>query len=159
MKVGDVFTTLRTSGFGVNTVEYKNLSFTVWGVGGQDKVRSLWCHVYRCANGLIRVVNDGSQVVDARDEFNKMIDDEAVVRTFANTCTPFTATRSGKKFTAVHTDYLWLTTQATTMVSPVANKVQSPTLGAGLGQAHVGCGKGCVYCKMAAGGGVPPLAQ
>ena len=35
-------TTFRTSGFGVRTVVKKNLSFTVQGVGGQDKVRFLW---------------------------------------------------------------------------------------------------------------------
>ena len=28
------------AGFNVETVEYKNISFTVWDVGGQDKV----CH-------------------------------------------------------------------------------------------------------------------
>ena len=27
------------AGFNVETVEYKNISFTVWDVGGQDKVR------------------------------------------------------------------------------------------------------------------------
>jgi GTPase SAR1 family protein len=27
-------------GFNVETVEYKNISFTVWDVGGQDKVRA-----------------------------------------------------------------------------------------------------------------------
>jgi len=26
------------AGFNVETVEYKNISFTVWDVGGQDKV-------------------------------------------------------------------------------------------------------------------------
>jgi GTPase SAR1 family protein len=29
----------RCAGFNVETVEYKNISFTVWDVGGQDKVR------------------------------------------------------------------------------------------------------------------------
>ena len=29
-----------TIGFNVETVEYKNISFTVWDVGGQDKVRT-----------------------------------------------------------------------------------------------------------------------
>lgn len=28
-------------GFNVETVEYKNISFTVWDVGGQDKIRPL----------------------------------------------------------------------------------------------------------------------
>ena len=27
-----------SAGFNVETVEYKNISFTVWDVGGQDKV-------------------------------------------------------------------------------------------------------------------------
>ena len=31
---------LETAGFNVETVEYKNISFTVWDVGGQDKVRN-----------------------------------------------------------------------------------------------------------------------
>lgn len=30
-------------GFNVETVEYKNISFTVWDVGGQDKVGALSC--------------------------------------------------------------------------------------------------------------------
>jgi GTPase SAR1 family protein len=30
---------LENAGFNVETVEYKNISFTVWDVGGQDKVR------------------------------------------------------------------------------------------------------------------------
>ena len=41
LKLGEVVTTFRTSGFGVETVEFKNLSFTVWSVGGQDKVRTV----------------------------------------------------------------------------------------------------------------------
>ena len=32
------------AGFNVETVEYKNISFTVWDVGGQDKIRPLWRH-------------------------------------------------------------------------------------------------------------------
>lgn len=30
------------AGFNVETVEYKNISFTVWDVGGQDKVIILY---------------------------------------------------------------------------------------------------------------------
>ncbi len=37
-------TRLTTIGFNVETVEYKNISFTVWDVGGQDKIRPLWRH-------------------------------------------------------------------------------------------------------------------
>jgi GTPase SAR1 family protein len=34
-------------GFNVETVEYKNISFTVWDVGGQDKIRPLWRHYFQ----------------------------------------------------------------------------------------------------------------
>ncbi len=40
LKLGEIVTTIPTIGFNVETVEYKNISFTVWDVGGQDKARS-----------------------------------------------------------------------------------------------------------------------
>jgi ADP-ribosylation factor 1/2 len=36
-----------SAGFNVETVEYKNISFTVWDVGGQDKIRPLWRHYFQ----------------------------------------------------------------------------------------------------------------
>lgn len=30
----------------METVEYKNIRFTVWDVGGQDKIRPLWRHYF-----------------------------------------------------------------------------------------------------------------
>jgi small GTP-binding protein len=45
LKLGEIVTTIPTIGFNVETVEYKNISFTVWDVGGQDKVwmEDLFC--------------------------------------------------------------------------------------------------------------------
>ena len=40
-------------GFNVETVEYKNISFTVWDVGGQDKIRPLWRHYFQNTQGKI----------------------------------------------------------------------------------------------------------
>merc|ERR1712187_340035 len=51
LKLGEVVTTIPTIGFNVETVEYKNLSFTVWDVGGQDKIRPLWRHYYQGTHG------------------------------------------------------------------------------------------------------------
>lgn len=42
---------LSCSGFNVETVEYKNISFTVWDVGGQDKIRPLWRHYFQNTQG------------------------------------------------------------------------------------------------------------
>ncbi|KAL0610551.1 LOW QUALITY PROTEIN: Histone demethylase UTY [Plecturocebus cupreus] len=45
--VGQAVLELLTSGFNVETVEYKNISFTVWGMGSQDKIQPLWCHYFQ----------------------------------------------------------------------------------------------------------------
>ena len=46
LKLGEIVSTIPTIGFNVETVEYKNISFTVYDVGGQDNVRPLWKHYY-----------------------------------------------------------------------------------------------------------------
>ena len=48
-------------GFNVETVEYKNISFTVWDVGGQDEIRPLWRHYYQNTQGLIFVVDSNDR--------------------------------------------------------------------------------------------------
>ncbi|XP_023802875.1 ADP-ribosylation factor 3 isoform X1 [Cyanistes caeruleus] len=103
LKLGEIVTTIPTIGFNVETVEYKNISFTVWDVGGQDKIRPLWRHYFqntqgRCLRGhcggtwgagwpqralqcpllspgLIFVVdsNDRERVNEAREELMRML--------------------------------------------------------------------------------------
>eukprot|EP00746_Dinoflagellata_sp_MGD_P146859 gnl/MRDRNA2_/MRDRNA2_79280_c0_seq2.p1 gnl/MRDRNA2_/MRDRNA2_79280_c0~~gnl/MRDRNA2_/MRDRNA2_79280_c0_seq2.p1 ORF type:complete len:211 (+),score=54.21 gnl/MRDRNA2_/MRDRNA2_79280_c0_seq2:79-633(+) len=90
LKLGEVVTTIPTIGFNVETVEYKNIKFTVWDVGGQDKIRKLWRHYYQGTQGLIFVIDssDRDRIEDARDELLKMLADEemkdAVLLVFAN---------------------------------------------------------------------------
>ena len=85
-----VVTTIPTIGFNVETVEYKNISFTVWDVGGQDKIRPLWRHYYQNTQGLIFVVdsNDADRIDAARDEMHRMLNEDelrdAVLLVFAN---------------------------------------------------------------------------
>jgi len=77
-------------GFNVETVEYKNIGFTVWDVGGQDKIRPLWRHYYDNTNGVIFVVdsNDRNRISAARDELHRMLAEEnlreAALLVFAN---------------------------------------------------------------------------
>jgi len=68
LKLGEIVTTIPTIGFNVETVEYKNISFTVWDVGGQDKIRPLWRHYYQNTQGVIFVddSNDRDRVGEAR---------------------------------------------------------------------------------------------
>lgn len=90
LKLGEVVTTIPTIGFNVETVEYKKISFTVWDVGGQDKIRPLWRHYYQNTHGLIFVVdsNDRDRIDNAKEELQRMLNEEelrdAVVLVFAN---------------------------------------------------------------------------
>ena len=90
LKLGEIVTTIPTIGFNVETVEYKNISFTVWDVGGQDKIRPLWRHYYQNTQGLIFVVdsNDRDRIDDAKEELHRMLNEDelrdAVVLVFAN---------------------------------------------------------------------------
>ena len=78
------------TGFNVETVEYKNIQFTVWDVGGQDKIRPLWRHYFQNTQGIIFVVdsNDRDRVVEAREELQRMLNEDelrdAILLVFAN---------------------------------------------------------------------------
>jgi small GTP-binding protein len=90
LKLGEIVTTIPTIGFNVETVEYKNINFTVWDVGGQDKIRPLWRHYFQNTQGLIFVVdsNDRDRAAEARDELHRMLNEDelrdAVLLVFAN---------------------------------------------------------------------------
>uniref|UniRef100_H2Y3F2 ADP-ribosylation factor n=3 Tax=Ciona intestinalis TaxID=7719 RepID=H2Y3F2_CIOIN len=90
LKLGEIITTIPTIGFNVKTVEYKNISFTVWDVGGQDKNRPLWRHYIQNIQGLIFVVdsNDRERIAEAKEELYRLISEdelrEASVLVYAN---------------------------------------------------------------------------
>ena len=78
LKMGETIKTIPTIGFNVETLDYKGLNFTVWDVGGQDKIRVLWKHYYQNTDGLIFVVdsNDRDRIEDAAEELKKMLAEE-----------------------------------------------------------------------------------
>jgi len=82
LKLGKVVTTIPTIGFNVETVEYKKIKFTVWDIGGQDKIRPLWRHYYQGTHAVIFVVDstdkdrlDGSKASahSAQEELHMMM--------------------------------------------------------------------------------------
>jgi len=90
LKLGEIVTTIPTIGFNVETVEYKNICFTVWDVGGQDKIRPLWRHYFQNTQGIIFVVdsNDRERIEEAREELHKMVSEDelkdSIILIFAN---------------------------------------------------------------------------
>ena len=78
LKLGEVVTTIPTVGFNVETVEYKHISFTVWDIGGQTKIRPLWQHYFENTDGIIFVVDsaDGERLSEAREELEGVLADD-----------------------------------------------------------------------------------
>ena len=90
LKLWEVVTTIPTIGFNVDTFEYKNISFTVWDVGGQDKISLFWRYYYQNTQSLIFVVDSSNleRINVACGELHKMFAEEdlreAVLLVIAN---------------------------------------------------------------------------
>lgn len=90
MKLNENIVTIPTIGFNVETIEYQNIKFTVWDVGGQHTIRPLWRYYFQNTQGLIFVVdsNDGERIAEAKDELMSMLGEDelrdAVVLVLAN---------------------------------------------------------------------------
>ncbi|CAF1270365.1 unnamed protein product [Adineta steineri] len=75
LKLEEIISTIPTIGFNVETVEYKNISFNIWDVGGQKQIRSLWRHYLQNCNGLIFVIDshDRERIDEAREELQHIL--------------------------------------------------------------------------------------
>nr|XP_043618391.1 ADP-ribosylation factor 1-like [Erigeron canadensis] len=89
LKLGGIVRTIPTVGFNVEKIEYKNISFTVWDIGGHDKIR-FFKFYFQNTQGIIFVVDsdDRYQVNYARDHLHKKLNEDelrdAVLLVFAN---------------------------------------------------------------------------
>lgn len=63
------------TGFNVEKVQYKNVVFTVWDVGGQEKLRPLWKHYFNNTDALIFVLDaaDRDRLKNAAEEFKVLL--------------------------------------------------------------------------------------
>ncbi len=92
LKLGKVVSTVPTMGFNVETVEYKNIRFTVWDIGAQTKIRTLYRVYLENTQGLIFVVDSSDKEKErielAKEELHKMLAVEEMKETallvFAN---------------------------------------------------------------------------
>ena len=79
LKLNEVVSTIPTIGFNVETVQpVKNVSFTVWDIGGQDKIRPLWRHYFTNTHGLVFIVDsaDHQRFTEAKEELDWILDSE-----------------------------------------------------------------------------------
>ena len=90
LKLGQVETTVPTIGLNIRTVEYKTVSFTVWDLCGNDKIRDFWRQYFQNTQAIIFVVdsNHRERIDEAREELQKMLSEEelreATLLVFAN---------------------------------------------------------------------------
>ena len=90
LQMGEVVTTVPTIGFNVETVQYKNLRFQVWDLGGQTSIRPYWRCYYQNTNAVIYVVDaaDAERMAICKQELMAMLEEEelkdAALIVFAN---------------------------------------------------------------------------
>lgn len=77
LKFSDAITTIPTIGFNIENVVFKNIEYTIWDIGGQDKIRNLWKHYLNNVSGLIYVIDssDRDRIREAADEMYKILYD------------------------------------------------------------------------------------
>ncbi|XP_036258982.1 E3 ubiquitin-protein ligase TRIM23 isoform X2 [Molothrus ater] len=90
LKQDEFMQPIPTIGFNVETVEYKNLKFTIWDVGGKHKLRPLWKHYYLNTQAVVFVVDSShrDRVSEAYSELAKLLTEkelrDALLLIFAN---------------------------------------------------------------------------
>lgn len=79
-----------THRFNVETLQYKNIKFQVWDLGGQTSIRPYWRCYYPNTDAIIFVVDsaDVDRLAIAKQELNAMLEEEelrdSILLVFAN---------------------------------------------------------------------------
>ena len=86
----EAISTIPTIGFNVETLQYKNIKFQVWDLGGQTSIRPYWRCYYPNTDAIVFVVDsaDKERLSIARQELQAMLEEEelkeAILLVFAN---------------------------------------------------------------------------
>ncbi|MBN3277192.1 TRI23 ligase, partial [Polyodon spathula] len=90
LKQDEFMQPIPTIGFNVETVEYKNLKFTIWDVGGKHKLRPLWKHYYLNTQAVVFVIDSShrDRLMESHSELAKLLTEkelrDALLLIFAN---------------------------------------------------------------------------
>ncbi|XP_040563375.1 ADP-ribosylation factor 4 isoform X1 [Lepeophtheirus salmonis] len=79
LKLGKIVETNRTLCYNVETVEYKNICFTIWDVCNRDNFRPIWRHYFEDTQGVIIFVLDSNNrefISEAREELQKILQED-----------------------------------------------------------------------------------
>ncbi|VDB83277.1 unnamed protein product [Peniophora sp. CBMAI 1063] len=78
LQIGEVVSTIPTIGFNVETVQYKNIKFQVWDLGGQSSIRPYWRCYFPNTAAIIYVIDsaDTARLQTSREELLTMLSEE-----------------------------------------------------------------------------------
>ena len=92
MKRDEVVETISTIGFNCETINHNDFECTIWDVGGNNRIRSLWKHYFGVNDAIIFVVDssNSNRMDEARDELKKLLNvdelKDSPLLVFANKC-------------------------------------------------------------------------
>jgi len=78
LQIGEVVSTIPTIGFNVETVQFKNIKFQVWDLGGQSSIRPYWRCYYANTQAIIYVIDasDVDRLATSKAELLTMLSEE-----------------------------------------------------------------------------------
>ncbi|GBE79405.1 ADP-ribosylation factor family-domain-containing protein [Sparassis latifolia] len=78
LQIGEVVSTIPTIGFNVETVQYKNVKFQVWDLGGQSSIRPYWRCYFPNTSAIVYVIDssDVTRLPTARSELLTMLSED-----------------------------------------------------------------------------------
>nr|CCC91694.1 putative ADP-ribosylation factor [Trypanosoma congolense IL3000] len=78
LHLGSVTSTVPTVGFNLETLNYKNISFEVWDLGGQANIRPFWRCYFTDTDAIIYVVDstDKDRMGVAKHELYNLLDED-----------------------------------------------------------------------------------
>ncbi|XP_032048821.1 ADP-ribosylation factor-like protein 14 [Aythya fuligula] len=80
-KYNEDFLTIPTIGFNVDMIETgRDFTLTIWDVGGQQKMRQLWCNFLENTEGILYVVDssDKQRLEESKKEFELILKNESI---------------------------------------------------------------------------------
>jgi len=76
LKTNEGATTVPTIGFTNETIKYGRLTFNMFDIGGQTKLRKMWHHYFENANAVVFVIdsNDTVRMNEVKSEIDKLLE-------------------------------------------------------------------------------------
>ena len=90
LQLGNIISTIPTVGFNLETLQYKNITFNLWDLGGQTSIRPYWRCYFTETNAIVYVVDstDRDRMGLSKQELIALLEEDelknSVLLVFAN---------------------------------------------------------------------------